>query len=213
MPRTTGLQLQHYIVAVLSVAIALILTLIVNNLFAHSLIGLFLAAVAITSWYGGIKPGIVAIVLSIIACDYYVFLPFDSITAKTPASLARIAQLILVASLICYLTGQLRSTTQRLTRANQTLEGEIQERIKAEAALKASGAELRALFSAIPDPLFVIDAQGHILRASLIASEKLSQPVDEQVGRTLYEIFEEPQADAFLGYLRQALKTQHPRYR
>lgn len=205
---TTSLELKHYVVAVLSVAIALILTLIINDLFAHSLIGLFLAAVAITSWYGGIKPGIVAIVLSSIACDYYEFLPSDSIASKIPTSLARLAQLILVASLICYLTGRLRSTTQRLTRANQTLEGEIQERIKTEAALKASETELRALFSAMPEPLFVINAEGRILRATPIASEKLYQPIDEQVNRTLHEIFERSQADTFLGYIRQASQTR-----
>lgn len=210
MSGTTGSQLKHYIVAVLSVAIALIVTLIINNLFARSLIGLFLAAVAITSWYGGIKPGIVAIVLSTIAGNYYVFPPSDSITSSTSTSPVRTAQFILVASLICYLTGQLRSTTQRLTCANQTLEGEIQERIKAEAALKASETELRALFCAIPDPLFVIDAEGRILKATLIASEKLYQPIDEQVNRTIHEIFERDQADTFLGYIRQALRTQQP---
>ncbi len=84
------------------------------------------------------------------------------------------------------------------------------KRKQAEVALQDSEAELRALFSAMPDPLMVVDAEGRILRAILIESEKLYKPIDEQVGRTLHEIFEQSQADTFLGYIRQALSTQQP---
>ncbi|BAZ70974.1 two-component sensor histidine kinase (plasmid) [Fischerella sp. NIES-4106] len=206
----TRSEFKYYLVAVISVAIALILTLTIENLVERSLIGPFLAAVAITAWYSGLKPGIVAVILSTIACDYYIFSPVDSIATMTPASLVRNTQLVLVASLICYLTGRLRSTTQRLTDTNKALEAEIREHIQTEAALTASEAELRALFSAIPDPLFVIDAEGRILRAALIESEKLYKPINEQVNRTLHEIFERPQADTYLSYVRQALQTQQP---
>ncbi|MDZ7966131.1 MAG: AAA family ATPase [Nostoc sp. DedSLP03] len=82
------------------------------------------------------------------------------------------------------------------------------KRKQAEVALQASEAELRALFSAMPDPLLVVDAEGRILRAILIESEKLYKPIDEQVGRTLHEIFERSQADTFLDYIQQALSTQ-----
>ncbi|WP_392535328.1 AAA family ATPase [Nostoc sp. C117] len=83
-------------------------------------------------------------------------------------------------------------------------------RKQAEEALQASEAELRALFCAMPDPLLVVNAQGRILRASLIESEKLSNPIDEQVGRTFSEIFERSQAETFLVCIRQALSTQQP---
>ncbi|WP_442942785.1 protein kinase domain-containing protein [Nostoc sp.] len=83
-------------------------------------------------------------------------------------------------------------------------------RKQAEEALQASEAELRALFCAMPDPLLVVNAEGRILRATLIESEKLSNPIDEQVGRTFSEIFERSQADTFLGCIRQALSTQQP---
>ena len=203
-----SLKLNHYLVAILSVAIALILSLMIENLWERSFVSPFLAAVAITSWYGGRKPGIVAVVLAIIACNCFIFTPFDSINTQTPTSFVRNAQFILTASAICYVTGQLRFITQRLTITNQTLENEIQERIKVEAALKTSQTELSAVFSAIPDPLFVIDAEGLILRATLVASEKLYRPLDEQVNQTLDEIFEPLQAKKLLSYIQQALQTQ-----
>jgi PAS domain S-box-containing protein len=196
-------EFKYYLVAVISVAIALSLTLAIEHLVERSLIGPFLAAVAFTAWYGGKKSGTIAVILSAIACNYYLFSPDDSIHTLTPASLVRNAQFVLVASLICYLTGQLRLTTQRLTHTNQILESEIQERTKTEA-------ELRALFAAIPDPLFVIDVEGRILRATLIESEKLYKPINELVNRVLHEIFERPQADTYLRYIQQALKTQQP---
>ncbi|MEH2160511.1 MAG: AAA family ATPase [Nostoc sp.] len=83
-------------------------------------------------------------------------------------------------------------------------------RKQAEEALQASEAELQALFCAMPDPLLVVNAEGRILRATLIESEKLSNPIDEQVGRTFSEIFERSQTDTFLGCIRQALSTQQP---
>ena len=82
------------------------------------------------------------------------------------------------------------------------------KRKQAEVALQSSEAELRALFSAMPDPLLVVDVEGRVLRANLIESEKLYKPIDEQVGRTLHEIFERSQADTFLDYIRQALSAQ-----
>jgi PAS domain S-box-containing protein len=82
------------------------------------------------------------------------------------------------------------------------------KRKQAEIALQASEAELRALFSAMPDPLLVVDAEGRILRA--ILSEKLHESINEQMGQTLYEIFERSQADTFLGCIQQALNAQKP---
>ncbi|MBW4442068.1 MAG: DUF4118 domain-containing protein [Plectolyngbya sp. WJT66-NPBG17] len=204
---TTKSELKHYLVAILSVAMALIFTLLLSYSLAQSLVGIFYAAVVVTAWYGGTRPGVVAIVLIVIACNYWVF-PIDSTNANVLESWIRTIQLTLVASLICYLTGRLRSTTQRLSQTIQALKTEIQERIQAEAALKTSEGELRALFAAIPDPLFVIDAEGRILRAALLESEKLYLPIDEQITRTLSEIFEQTQADTFLGYIQQVLQTQ-----
>jgi PAS domain S-box-containing protein len=90
---------------------------------------------------------------------------------------------------------------------NRTLEQQVAERT---AALQQSEAELQALFAAMPDPLLVVDAEGRILRATPIQSEKLSKSIDEQVGQTLSEIFERSQANTFLGCIRQALSTQQP---
>jgi PAS domain S-box-containing protein len=79
---------------------------------------------------------------------------------------------------------------------------------RAEAALQASEAELRALVSAIPDPLFVLTAEGRVVEAVEVKPNQLYRPIEEQIGQTLHQIFAKEQADEFLGYVRQVLRTQ-----
>ncbi|HEY9766963.1 MAG TPA: PAS domain S-box protein [Coleofasciculaceae cyanobacterium] len=85
---------------------------------------------------------------------------------------------------------------------------DISDRKQAEVALQASEAELRALFSAIPDPLFVLTAEGRLVEAVEVKPNQLYRPIEEQIGQTLHQIFEKEQADEFLGYVRQVLRTQ-----
>jgi PAS domain S-box-containing protein len=101
--------------------------------------------------------------------------------------------------------------SSRLNVADECVEGvvaDISDRVSAEAALQASEAELRALVSAIPDPLFVLTAQGRLVEAVEVKPNQLYRPIEEQIGQTLHQIFEKEQADEFLGYVRQVLRTQ-----
>ncbi|MEG4058755.1 MULTISPECIES: PAS domain S-box protein [unclassified Microcoleus] len=78
---------------------------------------------------------------------------------------------------------------------------------QAEAALQASEAELRALFSAIPDPLFVLTAEGRFLEIIVQEPNLLWQPIEEMIGKTMHQLGKE-QADEFLSYIQQVLRTQ-----
>src|SRR5262245_6845773 len=66
------LGLQRYGLAVSSVAVALGLSLFLyNNKFEGVEFPLFLIAVAVTVWYAGVGPAIVALVLASLAFNYY----------------------------------------------------------------------------------------------------------------------------------------------
>ncbi len=88
---------------------------------------------------------------------------------------------------------------------NRTLEQQVAERT---AALQVSETELRALFAAIPDPLFVLTAEGRVIEAVDVGTGQLYKPIEEQVGKTLHEIFSQAQAEEFLDYIHQVLSTQ-----
>ena len=88
---------------------------------------------------------------------------------------------------------------------NRTLEQQVAERT---AALQVSETELWALFAAIPDPLFVLTAEGRVIEAVDVGTGQLYKPIEEQVGKTLHEIFSQAQAEEFLDYIHQVLSTQ-----
>ncbi|MBM0744376.1 PAS domain S-box protein [Phormidium sp. CLA17] len=85
---------------------------------------------------------------------------------------------------------------------------DINDHKRAEAALQASETELQTLFAAIPDPLYVLTAEGEVLDAVEREPNQLYKPIEEQIGKTLHQLHAKEQADEFLSYIQQALRTQ-----
>ena len=71
-------------------------------------------------------------------------------------------------------------------------------------------AELRALFAAMTDMIFVFDNRGYCLKIAPTNPDPklLLKPPDELFGKRLHEIFEPHQADTFLSYIQQAITTR-----
>ncbi|MCC5669020.1 PAS domain S-box protein [Nostoc sp. CHAB 5784] len=84
---------------------------------------------------------------------------------------------------------------------------DIDDRKQAEEALQASESKLRALIEAIPDPLFVLTAEGRFLEMIVQEPNLLWQPYEEMIGKTMHQLGRE-QADEFLSYIQQVLRTQ-----
>jgi PAS domain S-box-containing protein len=87
---------------------------------------------------------------------------------------------------------------------------DVSERRRAEEALRASEAELRALFAAMTDVILVLDIEGRYLKVAPTNPSLLYKPSEELVGKTLYEVMPGEQADVFLEHIRRALETQRP---
>ncbi|MEG4089871.1 PAS domain S-box protein [Microcoleus sp. Pol12B4] len=84
---------------------------------------------------------------------------------------------------------------------------DISDRKQAEEALQASETKLRTLIEAIPDPLFVLSAEGRFLEIMVLEPNLLWQTFEEMIGKTMHQLGEE-QADEFLSYIQQVLRTQ-----
>ncbi|MBD3886974.1 PAS domain S-box protein, partial [Phormidium tenue FACHB-886] len=84
---------------------------------------------------------------------------------------------------------------------------DINDRKQAEEALQASETKLRTLIEAIPDPLFVMSAEGRLLEIVVLEPSLLWQPFEEMIGQTMHQLGK-AQADEFLGYIQQVLRTQ-----
>jgi len=74
---------------------------------------------------------------------------------------------------------------------------------------RQADAELKALFAAMTDLIFVYDANGRHLKIPVTnARSLLYAPADNRIGKTLHDVFPKPVADRFLSYIQQALTSQ-----
>lgn len=111
-----------YTVAVLSVASALLLTLLLHPMLNQTIFLLFFAAVAISAWYGGIKSGLVATALCSLAINYFFLRPLFSLYIESLDNRLHLALFVLVAIFISLLNSELRSAKDRLQVSMQKLQ-------------------------------------------------------------------------------------------
>jgi PAS domain S-box-containing protein len=98
-----------------------------------------------------------------------------------------------------------------LLRLGPAIERELEEieghkaRRQAEEALKASEAELRALFAAMTDVVLVFDRNGRYLRIAPTDPAHSPIPSADLVGKTVHDVFSKEEADCFLTHIHRAL--------
>lgn len=74
---------------------------------------------------------------------------------------------------------------------------------------KQDEAELKALFAAMTDLIFVFDGNGrHLKIPTTNARNLIYDPMTDRIGKTLHEIFPEEQATFFLNLIRETLQKQ-----
>jgi len=156
--RSTSFVLR-YGLAVLSVAAALSITQLLRTYFEPTPNSLFFCAIVISSWFGGLGPGLLSGILSVWVIDYYFISP-RYILAVNPEDVPRLAVFLISATAISWLSGgqrrakeslrqarddletKVQERTAELRRANEELQAEIAERKEAEVALRSSEAQL-----------------------------------------------------------------------
>lgn len=80
----------------------------------------------------------------------------------------------------------------------------------AEDKVRASEAELRALFGVLTDVIVVLDIKGRYLKIAPTNPALMYRPPTELLGKTLHEVFPFSVAENFMEYIRNVLKTGKP---
>jgi C4-dicarboxylate-specific signal transduction histidine kinase len=131
-----------YGIAALSVAAALTVSGMPAIHLQDAPVSLFLCAVILSSWFGGVGPGLVATVLSALAFNYYFLPPIHSLGPK-PDEIPRLVIFIVSALFVGSLSAAQRSATESLRRARDDLRATVQELQRTNEALQAESLERR----------------------------------------------------------------------
>ncbi|HWX41583.1 MAG TPA: DUF4118 domain-containing protein [Blastocatellia bacterium] len=106
-------------IAVLSVAIALIIGQWPPLHLQTAPVSLFLCAVIFSAWFGGAGPGLLAILLSVLAFDYYFLPPVHSLVPN-PEEIPRLVIFTLSALFVGSLSAAQRSAAESLRRGRMS---------------------------------------------------------------------------------------------
>ncbi len=129
-----------YGIAVFSVGAALIVSRWPPLHMQEAPVSLFLCAVILSAWFGGVGPGLLATALSVLAFYYYFLPPIHSLGAK-PGEIPRLVIFMVSALFVESLSVAQRSATESLRRARDDLRGTVQELQRSNEALQTESLE------------------------------------------------------------------------
>ncbi len=129
-----------YGIGVLSVAAALVISRLPAVHLQDAPVSLFLCAVILSAWFGGVGPGLLATALSALAFNYYFLPPIYSLGPK-PEEIPRLVIFTVSALFVGLLSAAQRNATESLRRARDDLRGTVQELQKSNEALQTESLE------------------------------------------------------------------------
>src|SRR2546425_4581157 len=139
----------RYAVALVSVTSAAMVAMVLENYWQSTpFVSLFLCAIMVSAWFGGFKPGLLAIALSILAFHYY-FLPPTYSLVPNLNELPRLVLFAIAALMVGLLSAAQRSTTESLRLARDDLAAKVQELKSVNEALHAENAERKLAETAL----------------------------------------------------------------
>jgi len=119
--------IRRYCIGLFFVAAAFVPTLLVQRFFPYPFLFLFFAAVMATAWFGGIGPGLFAVIISTIAVDYFFVPPLYSFAMNATDS-AYFAAFVICAVVASWVSSSKRKAEEALRVARDQLEIRVAER-------------------------------------------------------------------------------------
>src|SRR6202047_2355157 len=166
---------RRYGLAFLSVTVALLLELLFHHFnLPHPFAAFALSAIAITFWYGGTKPGIVAVLLSSLILGFIV----EGSTSNLSRALYNLVFLLFAVLMIWVRRSrdavEVADRTARLTAANEEFRKEKEQ--------------LDGLSELSPDAVILTDEDFHVLRVNKEFTRIFGYTAEEVAGQWLPEL-------------------------
>src|SRR5262245_55420228 len=183
----------RYGMAVLSSGVILVICLFLDRLVSGGLpLTLFIIPVAVSAWFGGLGPGLLATLLCGLASDYFLTEPHFSFLSMDTADWERWGLFLATSGLLNWLIEKMHVARQEVeTRAREAeqrkneLEAQIAERERARAErerlmaeLETERARLKAIVEHIPAGVLLAEApSGRIVMGNPQVEQLLGHPV------------------------------------
>jgi PAS domain S-box-containing protein len=152
-------------------------------------------AVIVSAWYGGLKPGLVATVLSTLAINYFIS-PYNALGIVNPGNLLRLGVFVIVALLISGLDQARRVALRQ----------EQQLRAEAETAHRRTA----HLLEHMTDAFVAFDRHWRYTYANPAALQLLQKSPEELIGKNVWEVFPNEEGGFTYRQLHRALEEQVP---
>lgn len=123
-------QFLPYAVAICSTAIALLLSLGLAAILNRTMGAFFYLAIAISTWYGGLRPGIAAIILSTLALGYYFIPPTHQFQIASFDNGLRLTLFVIVALMANLLVANLKESKRKIEQLNRQLAEDSANRLQ-----------------------------------------------------------------------------------
>jgi len=179
--RVLSYTLRSYGVAVLSVGCATLLTWLLHSMLSSTLAPLFYAAVATSTWYGGLWSGLLGITLSTLAINLFLQ------EAIGPDYWLPLVSFVLVALFISFLIAVLRS-------AKRQAEIALTVQKASEDALQETQALFESFMSHTPATAFIKDPTGRYIYVNQYLERLFNRKRADWIGKTDFELFPYPEA-------------------
>ena len=125
LEKTMPAAIWRYGVAILTVTAAFLVTELFLVVLRPTVFLLFVAAVMVTAWYGGLKPGLLATFVSTWIIGFFLLQPRLQVTVSWSDAL-RITVFVAVATLISALSESRKRANESLREANQSLQALVE---------------------------------------------------------------------------------------
>ena len=155
-------------------------------------VSLLLCAIIVSTWFGGVGPGLLAVAVALVGFIYF-FVPPTNSFAVDPEHSTRVVLLSLVAIFVVWLIGAQTNTSEALKAArddlqkkNEALQAENVERERREDKLRQQA----HLLDLTHDTVFVRDMNDVITYWNLGAEERYGYSKEEAIGRTSHTLMQ-----------------------
>ncbi len=196
--------LLRYSAAAAAVAVAVLLRLLLMPVLGlHLPLLLLWPAVLFAAWYGGLRPGLVATLLSALVVALWLFRPDEKFILADRTDLTGLVLFILLGSVLCILTEGLHRANCRVERL---LAGERAARAEAEAAHK----QVTDILESITDGFVALDRDWRFTYVNPEAERLTGLPRGQMLGRSYWEVFPDARGTRVEAEFRRAVAEQVP---